>query len=254
MHLSASHLVGAFVLVAGLTSTSAHSIHRRGSQQHHKDLAERMAQPDANAAQDDAANFYARALNDAQAGKYRITRRAANPVGRAGQKKVIRKRADGATCKIRPSGQNATENATASDPSSTAAASTANEWWATSVCWFFAFLRHNTELSQLDRLPMRAAPPPGRPPAQPGPSPPRPPPGLPNPLRGRTPLRPPRRPPGPLPLPLPRLQPRPLTPVVEPPSTRSPTTSCWPSTTTSVAHVMPLPSSPTEVKTGSIAV
>lgn len=145
MHLTASRLVGAFVLVAGLTSTSAHSIHRRGSQQHHKDLAERMAQPDANAAQDDAANFYARALNDAQAGKYRITRRAANPVGRAGQKKVIRKRADGATCKIRPSGQNATENASPSAASSTAGASTASEWWATSVGWFFAFLHLNTD-------------------------------------------------------------------------------------------------------------
>lgn len=95
-----------------------------------------MAQPAADAAQGgDAANFYARALNDAQAGKYRITRRAANPVGRAGQKKVIRKRADGATCKIRPSAaKNETESASVSSTASaTYAASTASEWWATSV-------------------------------------------------------------------------------------------------------------------------
>lgn len=138
MHLSATHLVGAFVLVAGLTSTSAHSIHRRGNQQQHKDLAERMAQPAAEAAQGDAANIYARALNDAQAGKYRITRRAANPVGRAGQKKVIRKRADGATCKIRPSVRNETESAVESTASSTqwasetasATVSNVNDWYA----------------------------------------------------------------------------------------------------------------------------
>lgn len=140
MHLSATQLVSALAIAAGFTSTaSAHSIHRRGAQNHHKDLAERMAQPVAQSADGDAANFYARALTDAQAGKFRITRRSS--VGKPGQKKVIRKRGDGAVCRIRPSTndtaaastlessssstQSASETASAS-----AAVSNVNNWWA----------------------------------------------------------------------------------------------------------------------------
>lgn len=139
MHLSATQLVSALAIAAGFTSTaSAHSIHRRGAQHHHKDLAERMAQ----SADGDAANFYARALTDAQAGKFRITRRSS--VGKPGQKKVIRKRGDGAVCRIRPS-TNETAGATASESSSsstqsasetataTATVSNVNNWWAEPV-------------------------------------------------------------------------------------------------------------------------
>ncbi|KAJ9125535.1 hypothetical protein QFC22_000496 [Naganishia vaughanmartiniae] len=133
MHFSITQLV---TVVAGLaaSTTSAHSIHRRGAQHQHKDIAERLA---ANAPEGDAANFYARALSDAQAGKFRI-RRSADSAGKPGQRKVVRKRGNGATCKIR-STANATEAAVESAASSswsaeaTASASASaavNNWWA----------------------------------------------------------------------------------------------------------------------------
>ncbi|KAJ9107817.1 hypothetical protein QFC19_002723 [Naganishia cerealis] len=143
MHLSVTQLVSTLAVVAGLTAstTSAHSIHRRGAQHHHKDLAERMAQPAATSTSEgDSTNFYARALNDAQAGRYRITRRSPNPAaGKPGQRKVIRKRGDGATCRIR-STANATESAVSSSSSADVSATSTstdpaegtnvNNWWA----------------------------------------------------------------------------------------------------------------------------
>ncbi|KAI5450687.1 hypothetical protein NCC49_002698 [Naganishia albida] len=134
MHLSATQLVSALAIASGFASTaSAHSIHRRGAQHHHKDLAERMAAQ--SSSDGDAATFYARALTDAQAGKFRITRRSA--VGKPGQKKVIRKRGDGAVCRIRPA-VNETASAVESTASSTewaeetasATVSNVNNWWA----------------------------------------------------------------------------------------------------------------------------
>lgn len=136
MHFSITQLV---TVVAGLAAStaSAHSIHRHGAQRQHRDIAERLA---ASAPEGDAANFYARALSDAQAGKYRI-RRSADSAGKPGQRKVVRKRGTGATCKIR-STENATESAVesaaASSSSAEASASATataaiNNWWASPV-------------------------------------------------------------------------------------------------------------------------
>ncbi|KAJ9128240.1 hypothetical protein QFC24_000532 [Naganishia onofrii] len=131
MHFSITQLV---TVVAGIaaSTTSAHSIHRRGAQHQHKDIAERMA---ASASEGDAANFYARALSDAQAGRYRI-RRSADSAGKPGQRKVVRKRGTGATCKIRSTENvtaSAVESAIASSSSAEATASASaavNNWWA----------------------------------------------------------------------------------------------------------------------------